>query len=207
MPELADDSTQVVLHVDEALLTGAADVGRSHLARGGSIPVATARRLCCDAVIRPLVHSGSDAPLDVGRSTRTPNRAMRRALRFRDDDACTFPGCAARLWLDAHHVVHWADGGATALDNLTLLCRHHHRLHHEGRYTITMVDGRPRFFRPDGTRVGPPAPQPPHPDRGAPTLRRRHAGSGLRIDRYTAAARSGGAPHWSPQHALDALLS
>jgi hypothetical protein len=33
---------------------------------------------------------------------------------------------------DAHHIEHWADGGATSLDNLTLLCSHHHRLLHEG---------------------------------------------------------------------------
>ncbi|MCH7844591.1 MAG: HNH endonuclease [Acidobacteria bacterium] len=27
---------------------------------------------------------------------------------------------------------HWADGGPTRLDNQRLLCRHHHRLVHEG---------------------------------------------------------------------------
>ena len=31
----------------------------------------------------------------------------------------------------AHHITHWADGGATSLDNLVLLCGHHHRtIHH-----------------------------------------------------------------------------
>ncbi len=28
---------------------------------------------------------------------------------------------------DAHHITHWADGGITALINLILLCRRHHR--------------------------------------------------------------------------------
>lgn len=31
---------------------------------------------------------------------------------------------------------HWAHGGETSLDNLVLLCWHHHRLVHEGGYTI-----------------------------------------------------------------------
>jgi Domain of unknown function (DUF222)/HNH endonuclease len=205
VPDLADDSTQVMLHVDHDLLTGQADVGRSQLAGGGSVSVATARRLCCDALIRPLVHHG-DQPLDIGRASRTPNRAQRRALRFRDG-GCTFPGCESRHWLDAHHITHWADGGPTDLANLTLLCRHHHRLHHEGGYTIQVKAGRPRFHRPDGTEIGQPPPRAPDPHRGGTALRRRHHDAGERIDHYTARARSGGAPHWSPQHALDALLN
>ncbi len=70
-----------------------------------------------------------------------------------------------------------------------------------------MVDGRPRFYRPDGTQIGPPAPPPPDPNRGSVTLRRDHAAHGTPNDRRTPGARSGGAPHWSPQHALDALLN
>jgi hypothetical protein len=205
IPDLADDATQVMLHVDHDLLTGHADVGPSHYTDGPSLPVATARRVCCDALIRPLIHRG-DQPLDIGRASRTPNRAQRRALRYRDR-GCTFPGCESRHWLDAHHIRHWADNGPTDLANMTLLCRHHHRLHHEGRYTITMIDGRPRFHRPDGTQIGPPPPPAPDPHRGSTTLRRQHSHDGHHIDRHTPGARSGGAPHWSPRHALDTLLN
>ncbi|MGE0732366.1 MAG: HNH endonuclease signature motif containing protein, partial [Acidimicrobiia bacterium] len=49
---------------------------------------------------------------------------------------CRFPGCTHRGWLDAHHQHHWADGGPTNLDNLLLLCRHHHRTVHEGGWTV-----------------------------------------------------------------------
>lgn len=205
LPDLADDTTQVMIHIDHDLLTGTTDVGRSHHAHGPSIPVTTTQRACCDALIRPLIQR-DDQPLDIGRASRTPNRAQRRALRHRDG-GCTFPGCQSRYWLDAHHIVMWTEGGATDLDNMVLLCRHHHRLHHEGGYTITMVDGRPRFHRPDGTPIGPPPPPPPDPQRGTPTLRRHHDQSDRApIDRHTTRANSGGAPHWTPQHALDALL-
>ena len=59
--------------------------------------------------------------LDVGRRTRTISPALRRALAARDRQ-CRFPGCQNRR-CDAHHLEHWAAGGATALDNLVLLCR------------------------------------------------------------------------------------
>jgi len=53
-------------------------------------------------------------------------------------------------WCDAHHVVHWADGGTTALSNLVLLCCHHHRLVHK-RFQVGLGDGQPVFRKPDGT--------------------------------------------------------
>ena len=61
--------------------------------------------------------------------------ALRRALEARDR-GCRFPGCSHERWLDAHHVVHWADGGETSLGNTLLLCSRHHRLLHEGGFAI-----------------------------------------------------------------------
>ncbi len=91
------------------------------------------RRLACDAdIVRMVVRGGSEI-LDVGRATRTVPSAMRRAVEHRDG-GCTWDGCDALAgWCDAHHVVHWAAGGPTSLDNLRLLCRRHHRAVHVGR--------------------------------------------------------------------------
>jgi HNH endonuclease len=53
--------------------------------------------------------------------------------------------------LHTHHIVHWAHGGATSADNLIRLCSHHHRLVHEGGYTITgHPGGELTFRRPNG---------------------------------------------------------
>jgi predicted restriction endonuclease len=38
--------------------------------------------------------------------------------------------------VDAHHIVHWAEGGETSLDNLVILCRHHHRQLHRGSFDL-----------------------------------------------------------------------
>ena len=99
-------------------------------------------------------------------------RALRRALNARDG-GCRFPGCASRRFVDAHHIEHWADGGATDLDNLVQLCGHHHRLLHEGRYAITRQRRRPADVhaprRPPHRRAvrprahGPPGAAPAHP--------------------------------------------
>ncbi|MDQ1465225.1 MAG: hypothetical protein QOC73_2166, partial [Actinomycetota bacterium] len=82
------------------------------------------------------------------RTTRTIPTGIRRALTARDQ-GCAFPGCdRPPSWCDAHHRVHWADGGHTALCNLCLLCNHHHdTVHHDG-WTITMTNGRPWFIPP-----------------------------------------------------------
>jgi HNH endonuclease len=60
--------------------------------------------------------TGSDGALE-----RTIPAAIKRALLVRDK-TCRFPGCSNRLFLDGHHIKHWADGGETSLNNLALLC-------------------------------------------------------------------------------------
>jgi len=77
--------------------------------------------------------------------------SMRRAVIVRDRH-CRFPGCdRPQSWCDAHHVVHWTNGGSTALHNLVLLCRRHHRLIHHRKFGVEIADGQPRFYRSDGT--------------------------------------------------------
>ena len=128
-------------------------------AGGIHVSAETARRLACDAAKVEMRHGPDGEILDVGRRTRTISPALRRALAARDG-RCRFPGCQNRR-CDAHHIEHWADGGETALDNLVLLCRRHHRAVHEEGFGITLdAAGDVHFTRPDG-RPFPAAPQPP----------------------------------------------
>jgi hypothetical protein len=59
---------------------------------------------------------------------------QRRALELRDGRVCAFPGCDRNHGLEAHHLQHWTQGGATDLENLALLCTTHHYLLHEGHF-------------------------------------------------------------------------
>ena len=165
----------------------AAALGQAALEEAGGIRVSavTARRLACDAATVEMRHGAAGQPLDVGRKRRTISPALRRALAARDRH-CRFPGCQARR-CDAHHVRHWAHGGATALDNLVLLCRRHHRAVHEEGFAVTVdANGAAAFLRPDG-RALPDAPPAPdwHGAPLAPTAERLTA-AGVTIDADTA---------------------
>ena len=124
----------------------------SELGHLGPVPTHLARQLACDASVMRVVLAGGSEPLDVGRRTAVVSPAMRRAVIARDRH-CRFPGCdRPATWCDAHHVVHWSDGGPTSVANLLLLCRRHHRMVHARRgFTLRIVQGVPEFRRPDGS--------------------------------------------------------
>jgi hypothetical protein len=132
------DHYQVVVHVDEKALRGEPDENSK-----SDLPIETVRRLCCDGAVLPVTEDDSGPvteddsgnPLSVGRKHRVVQPALKRALLARDR-CCRYPGCTHEKWLDAHHVMHWADGGDTSLENTLLLCSRHHRLLHEGAFEI-----------------------------------------------------------------------
>lgn len=137
------DRYQVVLHVD---------CEGSAIADGPGVAPETARRLGCDASVVAMVERDG-VPLSVGRRTRSIPPSLRRALLARDEH-CQFPGCERRRFVDAHHIIHWLLGGETSLDNLVLLCRHHHHCVHEGGYSVARSpDGSLIFRRPEGTEI------------------------------------------------------
>ncbi|WP_240917565.1 HNH endonuclease signature motif containing protein [Phycicoccus sp. HDW14] len=124
----------VVLHVtvpvtDLASQRGAGEV-LGTVAGGTLLPPAFVRRLACDATLVTHLLGGHGEPLALSRAQRLFSRGQRRHLGLRDR-GCTFPGCTAPAsWCEAHHVIHWADGGATDVTNAALLCaRHHHVVH------------------------------------------------------------------------------
>lgn len=121
----------------------------------GTICSETARRLACDAQITRVITDPDGIPIDIGRATRTISTGTRKALNIRDG-GCVADGCQlpARV-CDGHHITHWAppDLGPTNLDNLALLCGHHHTCAHERGWTIRRKpDGRP-VLRPPPSRL------------------------------------------------------
>jgi Domain of unknown function (DUF222)/HNH endonuclease len=168
----AGDRYQVVVHVSaETPNVATASQEQGGLAANGRdaavevdhgalhVSAETSRRLACDASVVRIDHDANGAVLDAGRKTRTIPPYIRRALAARDT-GCRFPGCTSRR-CDAHHIDHWADGGATRIDNLLLLCRRHHRAVHEGGFQVVRhADGPVTFHRQDGALI-PHAPDTP----------------------------------------------
>jgi hypothetical protein len=146
---------QIVVHLDQAVL-GPDGAREAYLDDGTRVSAETFRRVSCDGALLAIATREGGAVLDVGRKTRAVSAALRRALWARDR-GCRFPMCTNRRFVDAHHVQHWAHGGPTRLDNLVLLCGFHHRLLHEGGFTmsLTTADGLPRFFLPNGRELAP----------------------------------------------------
>lgn len=97
------------------------------------LPGSVLRRIACDCRVSRVLTDGPSLVLDVGRATRVIPRPLWAALVARDG-GCTWPGCDRPPgWCDGHHIRSWADGGATDLGNLRLLCRRHHRMAHGHR--------------------------------------------------------------------------
>jgi hypothetical protein len=135
------------------VLTGADGTGPAELPGVGPLSAAVARRLACDAEAARITVDGEQVHL--GRAVRTATATQRRLLTLRDG-GCRFPGCGRPPdWCEAHHLIFWDHGGPTDLDNLILLCSHHHHLCHEGGWKARPDPhtAQVTFTRPDGSEV------------------------------------------------------
>lgn len=142
-----DSGYLVTVVADAAVLEGGE--GESRVLDGPGLAAETVQRMTCDAAVVTVSEDDQGGVLDLGRRTRRPNRALRRALRHRDLH-CQFPGCEARR-VQAHHLHRWPAGGPTSLSNLVSLCRFHHRRVHEGGYRLLLDQaGRRHFYHPTG---------------------------------------------------------
>lgn len=171
-PLRGDERAAVVVHVDATDLGPAtapatpsparsAERGSARIHNGPAVPPRALERMLCSARIRAVVRGGDGSVLDLGRSKRTVTATQFRALLIRDRH-CKHPGCTSVRGLEAHHVVHWIDGGPTDMANLVLLCERHHHLLHDSAFRVEAL-GRQRFRFIGGD--GNPIADHVHPDR------------------------------------------
>ncbi len=148
-------TAQVVVHVDAAVLSGEAPIGRCRIEDGPWLSPESVRRLSCDADVVTITERDG-LPIAVGRARRVITPRLRLALQSRDE-GCRYPGCSVPApRTDGHHVRHWCDGGRTDLSNLISLCRFHHRRHHEGRFHVKRdPSGGFIFTSADGGQIAP----------------------------------------------------
>jgi hypothetical protein len=150
-PDVIDrpPTCSLVVRVDlEALFRGEVAPGEiCEIDNQGPIPVAMARDLASDSYLRLVFHRSGDIRA-VSHLGRTINRRLRTALAYRDR-CCVVPGCGVPYGLEIDHVVPFAEGGPTELDNLALLCHHHHYLKSYEGWTLERTgigdDGSPTW--------------------------------------------------------------
>lgn len=118
-------------------------------------------RAACESRIQPAIDDPAGFTVGIGRTSRVIPAWLRRLVEDRDD-GCRFPGCGRTRWTQIHHIIHWAHGGPTNLDNLIVLCGFHHRLvHRRGWQLVGNPNGQVAFldqwaneFRPARHRFG-----------------------------------------------------
>lgn len=175
LPDMGGERPHLLLVTEIGALRREAGSAPAELRFSGPMASESARRLACDAEVTRVVIGdrttpavlvgdgevsklllnalppqlrGPSEPLDVGRSARLATPAIRKALLIRDG-GCAIPGCDCPPGrLEAHHIIHWADGGPTSLENMVLLCRRHHRFVHERGWTIRLRPNGSVAFEP-----------------------------------------------------------
>jgi hypothetical protein len=129
----------VVVHVPlEALVDDAIEATElaGELERDGLIDCETVQRLACDATIAVAIDDDAGHTMYEGRARRFPTDAQRREV-MRRDRHCRFPGCTNVTFTNVHHIVPWEPGGKTDLDNLALMCLHHHHVVHSNGWSMS----------------------------------------------------------------------
>jgi hypothetical protein len=124
---------------------------------GLEVSAAAVRRMACDCDLIRVLLDAEGCPLDVGRTHRLVTPAIWTALVVRDRH-CAFPGCTRPPVMGhAHHIRHWITGGPTSLNNLVLVCGHHHRTIHHTPWEVRLAeDGKPEFLPPPKAGHPPP---------------------------------------------------
>jgi hypothetical protein len=104
------------------------------------------------AVERARCDAQQIGPIDGSAPERAYQDIPPSVMRFvwhRDGGRCRIPGCRSARGLEAHHLVHRADGGSHDARNVILACSACHQAHHEGRLTISGTADRLEVGRPD----------------------------------------------------------
>jgi hypothetical protein len=127
----------VVAHVPLATLIDEDAALAGELEHRGLVDAEVVRRLACDATLVVALDDDVGHTMYEGRARRDPTPAQRREL-WRRDRHCRFPGCPNATFVNPHHIRWWRrDRGPTDLDNLALLCEHHHHLMHSKAWHLT----------------------------------------------------------------------
>ena len=141
----------VVAHVPLRSLTDEDSELAGELEHRGLIDAVVARRLACDATVVVALDDDVGHTMYEGRARRDPTPTQRREL-WRRDRHCRFPGCRNATFVNPHHLRWWKrDRGKTDLDNLALLCEHHHHLVHSKAWRLEGdANGELNFVGPSG---------------------------------------------------------
>ncbi len=132
-PPAVRNQMTIIVHAD----------GSAEIIGAGPLPASEVERLACISDLYGAVFSTDGQPLWMGDSVRLATDDQWRALIARDGGCIGCDADPSRC--EAHHV-EWSarDDGPTDIDNLALVCRHHHHLIHDKGWRV-IRDGEGRW--------------------------------------------------------------
>jgi hypothetical protein len=146
-PQMGGMPPTVMVHVNATDLLEGAGLGWID---GVDAPISmkTINQMLDNGGLQPIFFGGNGAVLGLGSKARCFSPLQRKAIAARDG-GCIIPGCnAPAQWAEVHHVVPWARGGTTHVDNGVLLCWYHHHTIETSGWEIRMVNGMPEVKAP-----------------------------------------------------------
>ena len=145
-PSTGGTPATVIITIDHDKLIGR--FGHGRYADGSPISPEMVRKLADQADIIPTILAANGKVLWLGRDRRIADKNQTAAMIARDG-GCSFPGCDRPPgWCQRHHIISWADGGKTDIDNLCLLCIYHHNNFEELGWQCQMINGLPYWIPP-----------------------------------------------------------
>lgn len=163
-PELGRKIAEIAPGIDAAYFEG---LEPATFDDGTPLTPAQLQMVLSDAQISRVVFGQRSEVLDVGRRYRTATPAQARAIIARDRH-CQFPGCSQTYTSSRlHHARYWENGGETDLNNLVMVCWHHHSVIHQEQITAIHYENGWEFVDAGGKVIVDPS------DRREPAERRR----------------------------------
>jgi hypothetical protein len=131
-PTMGGMPPTVMVHVNADDLLAGAGLGWID---GVDAPVSmrTINQMIDNGGMQPVFLAKNGAVLALGPKVRCFTAKQRKAITARDGGCIVAGCCAPAQWAEVHHVVPWANGGRTDVDNgvlLCWLCRYRHNQHY-----------------------------------------------------------------------------
>ncbi|MCB0991459.1 MAG: HNH endonuclease, partial [Acidimicrobiales bacterium] len=132
----AAGSVNLIVDIDQL----ARSDGLVYTVDGAQVPASIARGILCRAQINAWFQQADRRLLDLAYDVDYATPTQRLALATRDS-TCRWKHCNTEATrCEAHHLHHREHGGTTNLDNLALLCPHHHDRLHAKNARLVMGD-------------------------------------------------------------------
>lgn len=126
--------------------------GRAYMPNNLGAPSMAIANILANANMRVSTVDETGLILNTGRQFRLANPAQVNALLTMWGGQCAAPGCTHTRFIEMHHILDWANGGHTDLENLLPLCSACHSLVTEGYLQTVKEDADIHFIYGDGTR-------------------------------------------------------